>query len=49
MKSTICFSKNTKNLLSVYATESEAQQSADYQLQNGHSVYPYHSADVMTL
>jgi len=42
MKSTTCFSKNTNNPLSVYATESEAQQSANYQLQNGRSLYPYH-------
>lgn len=42
MKSTTCFSKNTKKPRSVYATESEAQQSANYQLQNGHSLYPYH-------
>lgn len=41
MKSTTCFSKTTKNQLSVYATESDAQQSANYQLQNGRSLYPY--------
>lgn len=41
MKSTTCFSKTTKNPLSVYTTEAEAQQSANYQLQNGRSLYPY--------
>lgn len=43
MKSTTCFSKTTKNPLSVYTTEAEAQQSADYQrYENGRSLYPYH-------
>ncbi|MDD7496726.1 hypothetical protein [Fibrobacter sp.] len=41
MKSTTCFSKTTKNPLSVYTTEAEAQQSADYQLRNGRSLYAY--------
>ena len=41
MKSTTCFSKTTKNPLSVYTTETEAQQSADYQLRNGRSLYAY--------
>lgn len=43
MKSTTCFSKTTKNPLSVYTTEAEAQQSANYQhYENGRSLYPYH-------
>ena len=42
MKSEICFSKVTGAPLSVYNTEAEAQQSANYQLQNGRSLYPYH-------
>ena len=40
MKSTTCFSKTTKNPLSVYTTEAEAQQSANYQrYENGRSLY----------
>lgn len=41
MKSTTCFSKNTNAPLSVYNTEAEAQQSANYQCRNGRSLYPY--------
>ena len=41
MKSATCFSNTTKNPLSVYNTEAEAQQSADYQLRNGRSLYAY--------
>lgn len=43
MKSTTCFSKKTNESLSVYETEAEAQQSANYQrYENGRSLYPYH-------
>ena len=43
MKSTNCFSKKTNEALSVYETEAEAQQSANYQrYENGRSLYPYH-------
>lgn len=41
MKSTTCFSKTNNTPLSVYDTEAEAQRSADYQHQNGYSLYPY--------
>lgn len=41
MKSTTCFSRATGAPLSVYNTETEAQQSADYQLRNGRSLYAY--------
>lgn len=40
MKSTTCFSKKTNEALSVYETEAEAQQSANYQrYENGRSLY----------
>lgn len=42
MKSTTCFSRATGAPLSVYNTEAEAQQSADYQLRNGRRLYAYH-------
>ena len=42
MKSTTCFSRVTGTPLSVYTTQAEAQQSADYQLRNGRSLYAYH-------
>ena len=43
MNQQLVFQKKTNEALSVYETEAEAQQSADYQCcENGRSLYPYH-------